>query len=101
MGLENIVITFDEEEEIFVLEIVEKENKVKFIFTPAQFNDFITKSIFLMNSVMFNRFNKSMSDFLSPKKNKNKTFKKGEGKIIAEELNGWFKENRSSPPMAS
>ena len=100
MKLDNILVTFDEEEEIFVLEIVEEENKVKFIFSPAQFNDFITKSIFLMNSVMFNRFNKSMSDFLNPKKN-NKNFKKGEGKVIAEELNGWFKENRPLPPMAS
>ena len=101
MELDNIVLTFNEEEETFIVEIVEEEKKVKFVFTPLQFNDFITKSIHLMNTVMFSRFNKSMSDFLSPKRNKDKTFKKGEGKIIAEELNGWFKENRSSPPMAS
>ncbi len=89
--IENIFVSFDEENKLFYVEINEEYG---FTLTPNQFLEFINKSIVVTNAVIQDNFNASMKSFLSAThKSASRRIVDGDGLRAIEEVERLLKEN--------
>ena len=88
MEIESIQLHYDEVRNLFAIIVNEKYD---LLFTSSQFVDFLTKSMYAVNSVIANRFDKSMHDFLESKQIVPSSLEEKDGEKAINEVERWLK----------